>query len=115
MEDGLYAVEFENIDGLLLNCGTVTLEAGHFDGGTGGYHYAGTFSLETPNRFRAEGLISRLDSGIQKCFGVFGNESEFSVVLVGQFDGDVIKGLAGRLDKPQVTARFRLTPETPHL
>jgi hypothetical protein len=110
--DGVYEVEFENMEGLLSPCGAVVLEAGHFEGGTAGYHYVGTFNLEAQNRFRAEGLILRLDSGIQKCFGLFGGEdSELSVIFVGRLEDEAIRGLVTRLDKPYTTIRFRLTPK----
>lgn len=108
--DGAYGVEFENIDGLLLKSGTVVFSAGRFEGGMGGYHYAGTFEIEADNRFRAEGSVSKHDSTVQKCFGVFGNDgSDFEMVMVGRVEGSAIRGLLARLDQPYVTLRFRLT------
>jgi hypothetical protein len=111
--DGVYVVEFENMDGLLLDSGIVVFEAGHFEGGTGGYHYAGTFEIETSNRFRAEGSVSKNDDGAQKVFVVFGDEcSYFQMILVGHVEGPVIRGLLLRLDKPYTTLRFRLTAKS---
>jgi hypothetical protein len=64
--DGAYRVEFENIDGELLRGGTIVFSAGRFEGGTGGFHYAGKFEVEADNRFRAEGSVIKHDSAIQK-------------------------------------------------
>jgi hypothetical protein len=89
------------------------LEAGRFEGGTSGYHYAGAFEIERGNRFRAEGSVSRSAAAVQKLFGVFGDECcGFEMILVGHVEGPVIRGLLLRLDKPYTTLRFRLTPRS---
>jgi hypothetical protein len=107
--DGVYRVEFENLDGVPINGGIVVFDRGRFEGGTGGYHYAGTFGFKAGNRFRGEGSVIRHAAAAQKIFGVFGDGcSEFDMILIGFVEGDHVRGLLVCLDERCLTMRFRL-------
>ncbi|MGA8473567.1 MAG: hypothetical protein WB681_00735 [Candidatus Cybelea sp.] len=109
--NGLYSVEFEDLNGLLLNGGSVVFDAGRFEGGMNGCHYAGTFAVDDSGRLRAEGSIRR-DQTVKKLCRLFGDERlEFEMIMVGYVEDRFVRGLLVRPDDPYATLRFRLTPK----
>jgi hypothetical protein len=101
--DGFWIVQFEGIQG--GGGGVAVLTKGQVFGGDSAYTYSGTYQSEQP-MLNAHVSVKSFLPGIPNVLGVVG---DFDLSLTGTVEGNIIRGKAALVGRPEAGIVVKLT------